>query len=266
MRDYSSEEIQDISANFRNVARRLSRTDYSQCDANLKRFMSVIDNQEIIKDFIEQHNNCKFDIKSIIQERDWISPFEISPVIDEEISLEYQMLKYSVEHFGGDFTRLYGTHIYTSTKSTTNDEMRKFIEHIIDPLIDFISEHLRMCYDRKIREEGKKRPNLANGITANYSTVVVANNIEGNIGNNINISEEVKSDALDLINSIKEVVSVAGNEAEDDILELLKQIELDIKANNKPKKGFLVALKSICGGSAAVITLINSLMKLFGFV
>lgn len=31
MRDYVSEEIQDISANFRNVARRLSRTDYSQC-------------------------------------------------------------------------------------------------------------------------------------------------------------------------------------------------------------------------------------------
>jgi len=39
---YTSNEIQDISSEFRNVARRLSRTDYSQCDANLKRFMSVI--------------------------------------------------------------------------------------------------------------------------------------------------------------------------------------------------------------------------------
>ena len=137
--------------------------------------------------------------------------------------------------------------------------------HIFIQAVNFISEHLRMCYDKKVREEEKNRPNFANGITANYSTVVVANNIEGNINNNINISEEVKSDALDLINAIKEVVSVAGNESEDDILEVLKQIELDIKANNKPKKGFLVALKSICGGSAAVITLINSLMKLFGF-
>lgn len=53
MRDYSSEEIQDISANFRNVARRLSRTDYAQCDANLKRFMSVIDSQELVRDYIE---------------------------------------------------------------------------------------------------------------------------------------------------------------------------------------------------------------------
>lgn len=223
MRDYVSEEIQDISANFRNVARRLSRTDYSQCDANLKRFMNVIDNQELIKDFIDSHNTCKYDIKKLIKERDWISPFKISPVMQEEISLEYQMLKYSIENFDGDFTRLYGTHFYTSSKSTTNDEMRKFIEHIIDPLIDFISEHLRMCYDKKVREEEKNRPNISNGITANYSTVVVANNIEGNISNSVTISEEVKSDAIDLINSIKEVVS--EDEAKDDILEVLKQIE-----------------------------------------
>ena len=93
----------------------------------------------------------------------------------------------------------------------------------------------------------------------------MANNIEGNISNNVDISEEVKSDALDLINSIKDVVSTDENEAIEDILEVLKQIELDINANNKPKKGFLVALKSICGGSVAVITLINSLMKMFGF-
>jgi hypothetical protein len=266
MKDYSSEEIQNISANFRNVARRLSRTDYSQCDANLKRFMNVINSQELIKDFIEQHNTFEFDIEKIIQERDWISPFEISPVMDEEISLEYEMLKYSLENYEGDFTRLYGTHVYTSTKSTTNDEMRKFIEHIIDPLIDFISEHLRMCYDKKVHEEEKNGPNIPSGITANYSTVVVANNIEGNISNSVTISEDVKNDAIDLINSIKEVVSVDENEAKDDILEVLKQIESDINENNKPKKGFLVALKSICGGSAAVITLINSLMKLFGFV
>lgn len=265
MRNYASEEIQDISANFRNVARRLSRTDYSQCDANLKRFMNVIDNQELIKDFIDSHNTCKYDIKNIIEERDWISPFEISPVMQEEISLEYQMLKYSIDNFDGDFTRLYGTHFYTSSKSTTNDEMRKFIEHVIDPLIDYISEYLRVCYDKKVREEEKKRPDISNGITANYSTVVVANNIEGTVNNSITINQNVKNDAMDLINSIKEIVSADNIDTEEDILEILKQIELDIKANNKPKKGFLVALKGICGGSTAVIALINSLMKLLGF-
>ena len=245
MRDYVSEEIQDISANFRNVARRLSRTDYSQCDANLKRFMNVIDNQELIKDFIDSHNTCKYDIKKLIKERNWISPFKISPVMQEEISLEYQMLKYSIENFDGDFTRLYGTHFYTSSKSTTNDEMRKFIEHVIDPLIDYISEYLRICYDKKVCE--KNRPDISNGIMANYSTVVVANSIEGAISNNITINEDVKNDAMDLINSIKEVVSTDSSDSESDILEVLKQIELDIKTNNKPKKGFLVAYQLYYG-------------------
>ena len=56
---YTSQEIQDISSNFRNVARRLSRTDYSQCDANLKRFIKLVDNEPIIKEFIE---NCEKDV------------------------------------------------------------------------------------------------------------------------------------------------------------------------------------------------------------
>lgn len=265
MKDYTSEEMQDISSNFRNIARRLSRTDYSQCDTNLKRFMNVMDDQELIRDFIDRNNTCKYDIAEIIKVRNWVSPFEISPVVKEEISLEYQMLKYSNDNFEGDFTRLYGTHIYTSTKSTTNDEMQKFIEHIIDPLIDYISEYLRMCYDKKVREEEKSKPKTMNGITANYSTVVVANTIDGAISNNININEETKKDALDLVSSIKDTISANDVDTESDILELLKQIETEIKENNKPKKGFFTALKSLCSGSVATITLINALMKLFGF-
>ena len=48
MKEYTSYEIQDISSAFRNVARRLSRTDYSQCDANLKRFMGILEKEELI--------------------------------------------------------------------------------------------------------------------------------------------------------------------------------------------------------------------------
>ncbi len=41
MKEYSSQEIQKISSEFRNIARRLSQTDYSQCDSNLKRFVTI---------------------------------------------------------------------------------------------------------------------------------------------------------------------------------------------------------------------------------
>ena len=264
MKEYTSEELQNVSSNFRNVARRLSRTDYSQCDSNLKRFMNFINEQEIISGFIEQHNTHEYNIDEVIKEREWTSPFEISPIMDEEISFEYQMLEYAVNKFDADFTRLYGTHWYTSSKSTVNDEMQKFIAHIIDPLIDYISEYLRNCYNEKLHEEENNRPKEMNGITANYSTVVVANNIDGAISNNVSISQEMQKDALDIIDSIKE--NISDDENLSDILDVLKLIEAEIKSNNRPKKGIFVALKSLCGGSVAVITLINALMKLFGLV
>lgn len=262
MKKYTSSEIQDISSKFRNVARRLSRTDYSQCDANLKRFMTVIEQQELISDFISKNNVHHYDVDSIIKARDWLNPFEVSPIIDEEISLEFQLLTYAMEHFNGDFTRLYGTYQYTSTKSTANDEMQKFIEHIIDPLIDYISEYLRQYYEVVVRDEEKEKPNALNGITANYSTVVVANNVDENISNQVTINEDIKKDAVELINAINEAVQESNLEGINDIMEILKQIKEDVNMDKKPKNGFLSALKTLCSGSTAVISLVTALIKL----
>lgn len=262
MKKYTSDEIQDISSKFRNVARRLSRTDYSQCETNLKRFMTIICEQELISDYIGSCNIHHYDVEAIIKARDWLDPFEVSSITNEEISFEYQLLTYSVDKFNGDFTRLYGTHWYTDSKSTVNDEMRKFIEHIIDPFIDYISEHIHQCYEQAIREEKKREPIAPNGITANYSTVVVANSIDGNISNKITISEGIKKDAIDLIDAIKESCQISNIESNDDIIEVLKQIEADVHMSKKPQKGFLSALKALCTGSTTIIPLVTALIKL----
>ncbi len=262
MRHYTSYEIQEISLEFRNVARRLSHTDYSQCDTNLKRFISVIKQQELITDFINESNIHSYDIQKIIKSRDWLDPFEISPITKEEISLEFQMLTYAIEEFDGDFTRLYGTVFYTSTKSTTNDEMRKFIEHIIDPLIDYIGEYLRQCYEKALREEEKDKPTTQSGITAAYSTVVIGSNIDGNVTNNVTISNDIKADAEELITEIRDTLQIEKLENHDVITEIINQIEEDIKANIKPKKSFLTALKALCVGGATVIPLVTALIEL----
>lgn len=262
MKHYTSYEIQDISSEFRNVARRLCRTDYSQCDANLKRFMAMIQTNELITDFINRYNTYTYDIQAIMKSRDWLDPFEISPVVGEEISLEIQMLTYAVEHFDGDFTRLYGTHYYTSAKSTVNDEMRKFIVHIIDPLIDHIGEYLRQCYEKTKREEENDKPVPQSGITANNSTVVIGSKVEGNITTRVTIDNCTKKDAEELITSILDALQVAKLENQDDITEILKQIEADIKADKRPQKGFLTALKALCAGGAKVIPLVTALIEL----
>jgi len=264
--NFKSYEIQDISSEYRNVARRLSRTDYSQCDANLKRFISTIESNPLLLEFITRNNTKKYDIAAIIKARSWLAPFEISADVCEEISFEYQLLKYSLENFKGDFTRSYGGFIYTGANSTRNDEMQKFIEHIIDPLIDHISEYLRICYKKAVREEAKNNPSSAGIITANYSTVVVGSDVYGGITTHNIISSDTQKDAINLITEIKDILDKETLDNKDDILEIVKHIEEDIKESKKPKKGFLTALKPLCSGSAAIASLIAALMKLFSGV
>lgn len=263
--NYTSYEIQDISSEYRSIARRLSRTDYSQCNANLKRFMAVIQSNLLISDFLAEKNTTTYDIEEIISSRDWLHPFVISADTNEEISLEYQLLLYAIENFDGDFTRLYGRYFYTGAKSTINDEMQKFIEHVIDPFIDHISEYLRRCYERAVREESKNILTHG-GITANYSTVVVGSNVDGTISTHNAINSETEKDAIKLISGIRETLNNEALDDKNDILEILLQIEEDIHAKQAPKKGFLAALKSLCSGSAAVASLVTALIKLFAAV
>lgn len=233
---YTSYEIQDISSEYRNIARRLSRTDYSQCDANLKRFMGVIQSNSLISDFLTEKNTTTYDIEKIIKSRGWLDPFVISADACEEISLEYQLLLYAIENFDGDFTLLYGGYNYTSAKSTINDEMQKFIEHIIDPFIDHISEHLRRCYEKAVREESKNMPIQTGGITANYSTVVVGSNVDGAISTHNVIDSETEKDAIELISVIKETLNNEALDDKNDILEILQQIEEDIHAKQAQER------------------------------
>lgn len=108
-------------------------------------------------------------------------------------------------------------------------------EVIIAPLIDYISEYLRNCYESQVKIEDKSNP-MPMGITANYSTVVVANKVEGDVSNVVTINEQINREALDIVDSIKETLIQNKMENEADIMDILKLIEGDIQVNNKPKK------------------------------
>lgn len=263
MKEYSSYEIQDISSNFRNIARRLSRTDYSQCDANLKRFMSLLQDEELIAEFITRNNTVQYDIPAIIEARGWLDPFEVSPIQNEEVSFSVQLLMYAVNNFNGDFTRLYGTHYYTSTKSTVNDEMRKFIEHIIDPLIDHISEYLRHYYEGAVRKEEAAKPAITPSFTAHNSTVVIGSHVEGDISNKVSITESQKSDANELINAIREALTTADIPNKGEIEDILLQVNEEVNKDKKPRKGLLTALKVLCQAGSVAIPFVTALMELF---
>lgn len=262
MKEYTSYEIQDISSNFRNIARRLSRTDYSQCDANLKRFMTILRDEPLIAEYIAQNNLVEYDIPAIMKERGWLDPFVVSPVQFEEISFAVQLLDYAVNNFDGDFTRLYGTHYYTSAKSTVNDEMRKFVEHIIDPLIDHISEHLRHLYDSAVRTEDQANLQTPN-FTAHNSTVVIGSHIGGSVSNTASITDNQKMDATELIESIRMALAEGDVQNKDEIEDIIQQVKEDVEENKKPRKGLLTALKVLCPAGAVAVPFVTALIELF---
>lgn len=262
MKQYTANEIQQISSDFRNVACRLSRTDYSQCDTNLKRFMIMLETNELISQFITDNNVKVYDVSEMIKQRGWLDPFEVSPIPAEEISMSVQMLRYAVESFDGNFTRLYGGMFYTQAKSTANDEMRKFIEHIIDPLIDYVGEYLRKCYLELAQQEESSRTMKAPEINASNSTILIHSIVDGNVSNQVTINQQEKEDINEIIQAMQETLDSESIEYKEEIKELIEQVVNDINKDTKPKKGILTALKTLSSGSSKFLTLATALVEL----
>ena len=260
---YSSEEIQQISSDFRNIARRLLKTDVKQCDVNLKRFMAYIEQSELIMRFITENNTIAYDIPQVIKDRQWLHPFEISPVASEEISFEYQLLKYAVEARNGDFTRVYGP-CYIHGKATFNDSAQDFIGHIIDPLVDYIADFLKRKYDQALAAESINRPIGQGLVTATNSTVLVNSSVAGSVSTQVIIGKDIQLQAEALIRQVEDVLPQYESAPEvADIVDVLSEIKEQLAQGQKPKKGVLAALKSICAGLAAVAPLAVKLWELF---
>lgn len=68
-----------LSTEFRRIASRLLKTDRDDGINNLKRFIYFIENNPIIKSFIDEHNTFTFDIEKEIKEREMHEAYIIQP-------------------------------------------------------------------------------------------------------------------------------------------------------------------------------------------
>lgn len=264
MTSYTSEDIQKISAEFRGIAQRLERTDYAQSDANLKRFMKVIRKYPLISEFIDAHNTTSYDIQSILDEREWLDPFDISDDMDEEISFEVQLLEYAVDNFNGNFSGLYGYTNYTGVKTTYEDEMRKFSNHVISPLIDYINDHLRFSYDLAIKKEGTNmNGHIQTGaINAPHSTFVMGSTVTGNVTTQANITTAQQTDLATLFQEFRELLETVAIDGKGEIIDLLEDIASDVKEGKKPRKSISGAFLKLCSGVASVAGLATKIIGL----
>ncbi|MEH7221367.1 hypothetical protein V7107_29330, partial [Bacillus toyonensis] len=60
-------DYKKLSLNFRRVASRFLKTNYSEADDNLERFLLFIEESPVIFKFIQENNTVNYDIKDVIK-------------------------------------------------------------------------------------------------------------------------------------------------------------------------------------------------------
>jgi hypothetical protein len=125
------------------------------------------------------------------------------------------------------------------------------MRHIVDPLVDYITNFLKRKYNEALKKEKKNAPDASGMVTAHNSTVLVNSSMQGNISNSVTIDNSIKEDANALIKQIEEIIPEHTNDVDtEDIKEILTEIKDEIAKGNKPKKPLLIALKAT--GSALI--------------
>lgn len=247
-------QLKIISLEFRTIANRLINCHWQTGMDLLRKFITYIDNNEVISDYVNSYVNTD-DFKDFTYQSDMVF-YSMGDSKQEEISFTYQFLKYAVENCKSD--------IYHSLArgyaKEANDAVKEFCTRIILPFVNYIEGYLteigiQMGYDENAQftinvTGGNPQLNIATG---NSEISAIQNN-------GIDI-EQLES----LFEKIRKVTSTEGfgEEELEQINDSLDTIKAEV-TSLQPKKGLLrTALRGLqtINGSlqfmAAVATMIQ---------
>lgn len=264
MKKYTSREIEKILREYRSISWRLNRTDYHQCASNLIEFMEFIDENELIKEFISEYNECKYDIKKILMERPNFRPFIAGSNKKEKISMAYQMLKYAIDNFNGDYTFLYGRGYYVGGNDSFDAQLKKFNEHIVDPLIEYIKQYLEEVYRNTLEQERGNNMLGTEKFTFNNSNVIFnSGNVDGNLSANVTVMNDgIQKEIEELLKIIEKEVKSINLDTKEEVFELISKVDQTVKANQEPRLSWLGKIKNFCEGSTIIVTCIDKIIEL----
>lgn len=136
-------ELKKTSLDFRMVANRLIRTKSEEGMSNLKRFLNYIDNDSVISQFIKQHNNEKFDVKSIINKYPHLNYSIPDDSHTRELSFIYQLLKYALENYNNSYHGYYDfAYVFSGYTGNIQDAVDRFNSSIVLPFYGYIENYL----------------------------------------------------------------------------------------------------------------------------
>lgn len=235
---YNKKELKKQSRDFRVVSSRTLTSDFQMFGGNLKRLINFIDNNEIIKKYIDscisEEDNFKIadDVNQVCGSYDYI----FDTYIDErqEVSYIYQILKYIVEN--NKDCRTY-TMAYSYSKQY-QDKLKGFCDNVVEPFINHIdSNYERIFIEMGFDEETKYE------IINNFGQVNIAKD-----NSTVNAIQINNSELDNLVQNIKEKLGeLDDEEIKSEIIDNVEGIQEELKKTDIKKgriKSFIESLQN----------------------
>lgn len=232
MKNIDKKQLKIISMEFRTIANRLINCNHQTGMALLKRFLTHIDENEIISDYIKEYVKPE-DFEPVERGAAFSS---MGDTKQEEISYTYQYLKYAVDNF----RNFYYDMAFNYAKDT-NDSVKEFCIRIILPFVNYIEGYLteigiKMGYDEDVKYMINVNGGVAQVNVANDNATVNA------IQNNRIDIARFESLISKVLESIPDGFSTEEKEHLSDNIEVIRE-EIN---SSSPRKGFInTALKGL---------------------
>lgn len=217
---YDKKELKKQSRDFRTISSRTLTSDFQMFGDNLKRLINFIDNNEIIKNYIDSCiiEGDDFKIEDDVNQVCGSYNHIFDSYIDEqqEVSYIYQILKYIVDN--DKDCRAY-TMAY-STSRQYQDKLKGFCDNVVEPLVNHIDSNYERIFIEMGYDEDSKYEITINGgqvniakdnafINANQTNYSEIDKLVANIRQNIDKIEdkEIRQDIIDNVEGIQEELS-----------------------------------------------------------
>lgn len=257
----NKKELKNESRNFRTIANRVLTSEYDTFDNNLKRLVYHIDNNYIVKMFIDSCSNeeYNFEIASDVKQvSEGYGQYVFDSFIEEdkEVLYTYQILKYITDN--NISFRSY-TYPYSSSNKY-NDKIKGFNDKFILPFINEIDGNFERIGVEMVLDEDTKY--YINNMSGGQVNISADNSILNAVQNNYDNVDK-------LVNNIKSKIdSIKDNDIKNEIIDNAEGIQEEIKKENIKKgriKSFINTLQSLLPKIATTIEVSAAITELITF-
>jgi hypothetical protein len=261
-------ELKKISLNFRITASRLLNTDFNDGIDNLKRFLNFVKNNPIIYDFILKNNSTKFDIKNVIQQREYSERFSIPCEANDEIAFTYQLLEYGANNFE-DYEFLADGYSFSKKYQ---DRVDAFNKDVVNPFVNHIIAYLEeVIIDMGMDEKSNMSINFNGGNSGQINLSQDSSTINAVFNSNNSDAESIKELTVSLLELLQ--TEKMPEDEKEEIKEVVETINQEV-TSTKPKKSILklclsrlTGLKDLATSGTGFFEAVNGLTeKIHSFI